>query len=325
VADATAAGESSDVVAGPAPRPAAPLRGTLSTEAAFLWGAAAIAAVLGVWYLFTAPLFPVPVADVAEAPLEREYAPLISPVMLPGPGAVFQAVPRVFTERKLVPNTLVTLKRVLLGFGLAAVIGVPLGVAAACFPAVRAFLYPVTIFGRNIPVAALIPLTFFLFGIGEFQKVMFLFVASVAFVISDATAAVLEVPQRYVDTALTLGASRLQIILKVLVPLAAPVIFNSLRLLFGLAFGYVMLAELVKFGSDSGGLGDLINISQRRGDREPILIVLIVIPLLAYAIDRALWWLQCDLFPYRYGGRGRLRRGLHRLFAGASRATEFRP
>jgi len=84
-----------------------------------------------------------------------------------------------------------------------------------------------------------------------------------------------------------------------------------------------MLAESVKFGSDSGGLGDLINISQRRGDREPILIVLILIPLLAYAIDRALWWLQCDLFPYRYGGKGRLRRLLHRLLHPPT--TEFRP
>jgi NitT/TauT family transport system permease protein len=286
---------------------------------------AAIASILGAWWLATAPLFPVPVTDVAEQPLEREYVALLSPVTLPSPGSVFEAVPRIITERKLLANTRVTLVRVMLGFGLAALVGVPLGVAAACFPAVRAFLYPVTIFGRNIPVAALIPLTFSLFGIGEFQKVMFLFIASVAFVISDATAAVLEVPQRYVDTALTLGASRLQIILKVLVPLAAPVIFNSLRLLFGLAFGYVMLAELVKFGSDSGGLGDLINMSQRRGDREPILIVLIVIPMLAYAIDRALWWLQCDLFPYRYGGKGRLPRLWQRLLHQAPTRAEFRP
>jgi len=316
-------GKAGNAAVVPAARPAAPLRGTLSAEAAFLWGAAAIGALLALWYLATAPLFPVPVGDVAEAPAQREYAPFISPVMLPGPDAVLAAVPRVFAERKLFANTRVTLRRVVFGFGLAALIGVPLGVAAACFPALRAFLYPVTIFGRNIPVAALIPLTFSLFGIGEFQKVMFLFVASVAFVISDATAAVLEVPQRYVDTALTLGASRLQVIVKVLAPLAAPVIFNSLRLLFGLAFGYVMLAELVKFGSDSGGLGDLINISQRRGEREPILIVLIVIPLLAYAIDRALWWLQCDLFPYRYGGQGRLRRAWRALFQPG--AGTFRP
>jgi len=324
VADATAAGESGDVAAATAPRPAPPLRGGLSAEASFMWGAAGIGTLLGLWYLITAPLFQVPVGNLAEAPAEREYAPLVSPVMLPGPGTVFRAVPLVFKERKLIPNTLVTLRRVVLGFGVAAAIGVPLGVLAACFPAVGAYFYPLTIFGRNIPVAALIPLTFFVFGIGEFQKVMFLFIASVAFVVSDAQAAVREVPQRYVDTARTLGASRLQIILKVLAPLAAPAIFNSLRLLFGLAFGYVMLAELVKFGSDSGGLGDLINVSQRRGDREPILIVLIVIPLLAYAIDRALWWLQCDLFPYRYGGRGLLRRLAHRLWRPAP-PTEFQP
>jgi hypothetical protein len=131
VADATAAGESAAAAGVPAPRPAAPLRGTLSAEAGFLWGAAAIGVVLGAWYLVTAPLFPVPVVDVAEAPAEREYVPLVSPVMLPGPGKVFEAVPRVFTERKLIPNTLVTLKRVILGFGLSAAIGVPLGVAAA--------------------------------------------------------------------------------------------------------------------------------------------------------------------------------------------------
>jgi len=324
VADTTAeaaAGQRPVNVSGRPVRISPPLRGDLSSEASFLWGAAAIATALVAWWLATAPLFPVPAANVAERPPVQEYVPFVSPVMLPGPGAVFEAVPRVITERKLFSNTRVTLMRVVMGFGLAAVIGVPFGVAAACFPAVRAFLYPVTIFGRNIPVAALIPLTFSLFGIGEFQKVMFLFVASVAFVISDATAAVLEVPQRFVDTAMTLGASRLQIILKVLVPLAAPVIFNSLRLLFGLAFGYVMLAELVKFGSDSGGLGDLINMSQRRGDREPILIVLIVIPMLAYAIDRALWWLQCDLFPYRYGGKGRLPRLMHRILYSTQSAT----
>jgi len=290
-------------VPSPVPFPVGPLRGDLPSLESAWWGFTTVAAVLAVWFLVTS----------GSSGEDR----LVSPLVLPSPAETVAALPGLF-EKGLLTDMLITLRRVCLGFGLAAAVGVPLGVLAACFPIVRAALAPVTIFGRNIPMAALIPLFFLMFGINEWGKVMFLFVASAAFVISDATAAVLEVPQRFVDTALTLGASRRQIIMKVLVPLAAPTIFNSLRLLFGLAFGYVMLAELVNAKS---GVGAIINVSQRLGRREPILIVLFLIALVAYAIDRLLWWLQCDLFPYRYGGRGFLRRLLHRMAHGSGAAA----
>ena len=84
---------------------------------------------------------------------------------------------------------------------------------------------------------------------------------------------------------------------KVLIPLALPAIFNSLRLLFGLAFGYIVLAELIdaKFG-----LGYIIQIAQRRGPREHIYLVLFVITIIAFTIDRFLFWLQRKLFPYMF-------------------------
>jgi ABC-type phosphate transport system permease subunit len=126
----------------------------------------------------------------------------------------------------------------------------------------------------------------------------------------DTATSIRDVSQRYVDTAYTLGANRYQVIMKVLTPLAMPSVFNSLRLLFGLAFGYIMLAELVKFGSEAGGLGDIIRQSQRRGMVEHIWLVLIIIPLLALAIDQALYWIQRSLFPHRYGGSGTLNKAL---------------
>jgi NitT/TauT family transport system permease protein len=227
----------------------------------------------------------------------------ISRLVLPSPAETFADFPSLWSERYLTWNTVTTLKRVVLGFGLAALVGIPLGILCGCFPRANAFFLPLTIFGRNIPIAALIPLTFALFGIGEQQKVFFIFIACVAFIVSDAAQAVTEVGPAYVDTAYTLGASRRQVILKVLVPLALPSIFNSLRVLFGLAFGYIMLAEVVKMGA-VGGLGDLIETSERRGLREDIILILLLIPVLALLIDRALYWVQRELFPHRYGGTG---------------------
>jgi ABC-type nitrate/sulfonate/bicarbonate transport system permease component len=125
---------------------------------------------------------------------------------------------------------------------------------------------------------------------------MFIFIATVPFVFFEAMRAVINIQPRYVETAQTLGASSRQVIAKVLIPLALPDIFSSLRSLFGLAFGYIMLAELVnaKFG-----LGFLLMTSQRRALTEHIFAILILIGMLAFGIDRLLLWFQRGFFPYR--------------------------
>lgn len=290
------------------------IRGEGALWQTLVFGALCLGLCLGVWWFVT------------RGEGERR---IISPTMLPSPGETFATFKSLWFDMALTRNTGASLRRVVLGFALATVVGVPLGILAGCFCWFSAFWSPLAIFGRNIPLAALIPLTFSLFGTGETQKVMFIFLACVAFVLSDSAQAVRDVDMRYIDTAHTLGARRRQVILKVIVPLAMPDIFNSLRLLFGLAFGYIMLAELVKSADDAGGLGYIISVSQRRGMNEPILLVLMIIPIVALMIDRILFWVQRELFPHRYGGMGLLnqcvRMGVHAwedlkgLFVGARR------
>jgi len=272
------------------------LRGEIHPLSALALSVVSVALVFALWWYVTS-------GKIVE---DR----IIGPTSLPSPRETFAKFSELWYQRALTRNTLVTLRRVSLGFALACVVGIPLGVLAGCFPAVRAFLAPLVIFGRNIPIAALVGLTFLFFGIGEAQKVMFIFFACVAFVIADTTTAIIDVGQQYVDTAYTLGASRWQTVLKVLVPLSMPSVFNSMRLLFGLAFGYVMLAELVREAGSAGGLGNLINVSMRQGPREHVYLIVLIIPLVALAIDRILYMIQRSLFPHRFGGAGLLNRGL---------------
>lgn len=251
----------------------------------WLLGCLTVILVVTAWWLLT----------LGDTPEER----VISPVILPSPGEVLRSAPTLFSERALLQSIAATLRRVLIGFGLATLIGVPLGVLAGSWRLLEASAAPLALLGRNIPIAALIPLTILWFGIEETQKIMFIFIACVPFVFASTVSAVISVLDRYVETAQTLGANPRQIVLKVLVPLAMPEIYESLRALFGLAFGYIMLAELI---NAKHGLGYLLSTSQRRGLSEHIILILIIIGILAFTIDRALIWFQRGIFPYRARG-----------------------
>jgi ABC-type nitrate/sulfonate/bicarbonate transport system permease component len=292
----------------PAPSPRRPLFGDLFAirKDAPLWQVVAcsllcMVACYGIWWFLTHGL-----------PEQR----IISTLVLPSPAETFGKFHSLWFDAALTRNMLVTLRRLTLGFGLAAAVGIPVGILCGCFTRVNAFFIPLSLFGRNIPLAALVGLTYAFFGIGEEQKVMFICIACVAFILSDTARAIQEVGSQYVDTAYTLGAHRWQVIFKVLIPLAMPTVFNSLRLLFGLAFGYIMLAETIKLGDEAGGLGDIINSSFRRGLREHVILVLLIIPVVALAIDRILYWIQRELFPHRFGGMGILNQAIRAVLHG---------
>ena len=245
-------------------------------------GAGMVALVFGIWWFLTR-------GEPHEA--------IISPSKLVSPGATFGAADELM-KRDLVDSLIDTLQRVFLGVGLAAIVGVSLGIIAGAQRGVSAAIAPLVIFLRSVPMGAMLPLTLIMFGDGEKQKWMFIFLAVVPFVFSDALKAVASVPDRYVETAQTLGASKWQIIRKVLVPLSIPDIITSLRFQFGLALGYIVLAEA---GSTfvEHGLGVMIEVSQKRALREHIFLLLFVITLVAFALDLLIRTIQRGVFPWR--------------------------
>lgn len=320
------------------------IRDAPSYAEGLVFGAACIGSVLLIWWLLTVGEGDARLVDVSK---------------LPSPGETFSSFSELW-KRGLSRSIVISLARVLGGFLLAAAIGVPLGVVAGSYPRVNAFFKPLVIFGRSIPIAALIPLTLLWFGIGDLNKVMFIFLATIAFVIFDTVNTVNAVPDRFIDTAYTLGArgsrkkgARIaaimgviygllimivwqvlnaeasgaawasallavagwkyfaigfvlgfalwfpiaghQVLRKVIFPLALPDIVNSLRLIFGLAFGYIMLAEVI---SAKSGIGALIIMSERRGFHEHTYLCLFIITLVAWGIDRTIMLLQRQLFPH---------------------------
>jgi taurine transport system permease protein len=225
---------------------------------------------------------------------------IISPGRLPSPGGVFGSTGKLI-ENDLEMHVWATMNRILRGVGWAALIGIGLGVLASSFRAVGALLGPVVIFLRSIPMGALFPLVLLIaVGDAERQKSTFVFLAVVPFVFSDTFSAISAVPQRYIETAQTLGASRLQIIRKVLLPLALPDIITSLRFQFGLALGYIMLVETNEM--QQGGLGALLWSTQRsyaQDSMERVYMLLFVITALAFGLDNLIRFFQRGFFRYR--------------------------
>ena len=284
---------------GPAPAPAPAKRGApaaehggflrirepLSAWKAVLLGLLPVVALLALWAFVT-----------TGAPEER----VISPTILPSPSEVVQSFPLLWFDRALTRNLAVSFTRVVQGFALAVAISFPLGVMMGAFTKVKAAFTPLTVFGAYLPIPTLVPLTLSLFGTGELQKVMFLALAFGIYLVPLFVAAVDAVDDTYLKTAYTLGASKSQAVSRVLLPISWPDIWQAMRLGFGVGWSYILLAEMVDVGR---GLGGIIITSQRRGPREHIYLVLVIIVAVAFLTDKLWAIVGRFLFPHRSGKR----------------------
>jgi len=219
----------------------------------------------------------------------------ISPLILPSPLEVVRSFPSLWFNAELSRSIVASFGRVVVGFAIGLALAFPLSMLMGSFTKIKAAFEPTSVFLSYLPIPALVPLTMSIFGIGETQKAMFLALAFFIYLLPLFVKAVEEVDNVYLQTAYTLGASRWEAITKVLLPMALPQIVHAMRLGFGVGWTYIILAEMV---AADRGLGQIIIIAQRRGPREHIYLVLVVIVLIAYLTDKLWEELHRSLFPY---------------------------
>ena len=190
----------------------------------------------------------------------------------------------------------VTIWRVLGGFALAALVAVPLGILMGAYKGVEAFVEPFVSFARYLPASAFVPLLILWAGIGEAQKLLVIFIGSVFQIILMVAVAVGQTRRDLVEAAYTLGASDRGVVRRVLIPANAPDIAETLRLVLGWAWTYVIVAEFI---GSSSGIGHMIIESQALLATGQIIFGIIVIGLIGLVSDFAFKALTRRLFPWR--------------------------
>ncbi|HTL89277.1 MAG TPA: ABC transporter permease [Leptolyngbya sp.] len=223
------------------------------------------------------------------------YAELVPPMFLPTPTAVVQAGITMFANNDLMADVVISCGRVLAGFVAAAVIGVPMGIAMGTFYSMNSLFAPFVGTVRYMPVTAFVPLIVIWVGLGEPSKILIITLGVVlynAIMIADA---VKFIPNEMINVAYTLGATRRDVLFRVIVPATFPSVLDTLRVNISGAWNYLVIAELV---AAQTGLGFRIIQAQRFLQTEKVLFCILLIGFIGLAIDCGLKWLSAVLTPW---------------------------
>jgi NitT/TauT family transport system permease protein len=223
------------------------------------------------------------------------YGRFVDSLFLPSPGRVFQAGVDLFSELGFATDILNSVYRVMMGFVVAAIIGVPIGLIMGTFKVAEAFTEPVVGFIRYMPASAFIPLFILWLGIGDIEKIAIIFVGSFFQLVLMVAVVAKNVHKDMLETAYTLGAKRFQVIRKVLLPASLPGIVDTLRIIVGWAWTYIIVAELV---ASASGIGYMIISSQRMLRTGNIIFGILTIGMLGLITDFFFKWLYNKLFPW---------------------------
>lgn len=220
---------------------------------------------------------------------------MVNTIFLPEPISVLKKLWINLNDGSFMKDTGISIYRISMGFLLAAVLGVPIGILCSCFKSVSAMFAPLCQFVRYMPVPAFVPLLMVWMGIGEFSKIMIVFIGTffqlVLMIIDDSNA----VSDDLLAAGYTLGASNRTTLFRVLIPAMAPSMMQTLRMMIGWAWTYLVVAELVAANT---GLGYSILKAQRFLKTDAIFVGIIVIGLLGLITDVLLGFIIKKIFPW---------------------------
>ena len=219
----------------------------------------------------------------------------VNPVFLPGPGKVFTRIITWALDDDLLGDAFVSTMRVVAGWALSALLAVPLGLLIGSWRAVQALLEPLTDFIRYMPAVAFIPLVMLWVGIDEGAKVAIIFIGTFFQMVLMVAEDVRRVPMAQIEAAQTMGATRREVLEKVILPSSKPALLDTLRVTMGWAWTYLVVAELVAANS---GLGFSILKAQRFLQTDKIFAGILLIGLIGLAIDQLFRLLHRKAFPW---------------------------
>jgi ABC-type nitrate/sulfonate/bicarbonate transport system permease component len=220
----------------------------------------------------------------------------VNPVLLPDPTAVARAFYQLSVSGALEQHILTSLKRVLAGFAVAAVLGVPLGLILGLYRPVEAFADGLLSLLRPIPPFAWIPLAILWFGIGDGSTEFIVVYAAFFPILLNTIAGVRGIDRMLLRAAHSIGARGVSLFWHVIIPGALPTVFTGLRIGLGIAWMSIVAAELVAAQS---GLGYMIMFYRSLFITENVLVGMLSIGVLGFLMDCAMRLVEARLMPWR--------------------------
>lgn len=247
-----------------------------------LWGAMSILATGAIWWA---------VATLGAVPS----------LYLPAPDIVWQQLLKVATEgymsASLWQHTFASLGRVLIALFTAILIGVPIGILMGTNRTIKAIFDPLLEFYRPIPPLAYLPLLVIWLGIGEVTKITLIFLAILAPIIISTLQGISTVSKSRQFAALSLGATRSQLLWHVTLPSALPHILIGIRIGLGVGWSTLVAAELI---AATKGVGFMIQSAAQFLATDIVILGIMVIAIIAFALEIVLRKIQTNVAPW-YG------------------------